>query len=108
LSPPQSQLTASQYNRDFEYAEVTHPCHPLRGQRFRILKILKNGATERFRLQLSDFGILIMPRNWTDKAYPDIHAVSGDNPPLLSCFCLVELVTLIKWINEERKKEVDR
>ena len=56
-------------------AEITHPFHPLRGERFAVLKLRTVSGVELLSLRHPDLGSLSVARDWTDWAAP------GTNPP---------------------------
>jgi len=86
-------------------AEVTHPFHPLRGQRFVVLKIRIVSGVETLSLRHAELGSFGMPRDWTDWAPPDAPAVAIGEALILDAFGLVALAALLRSI---RTMEVDR
>jgi len=55
--------------RDFGWARITHPYHPLRGQRFKILKIKRSPPEDDIlMLEADNQSWRFIPREWTDKA----------------------------------------
>jgi hypothetical protein len=76
-------------------AAITHPFHPLRGQRFPILKRRRVRGIDTFLLQGTVLGSFSVPREWTDQADPSSIAVNKA-PPVLDPSCLVALTELIK------------
>ena len=56
-------------------AEITHPFHPLRGQRFAVLKLRTVSGVELLSLRHPELGSLSVARDWTDWAAP------GTSPP---------------------------
>jgi hypothetical protein len=75
-------------------AEVIHPFHPLRGQRFVVLKIRRISGVETLSLRHADLGSFAMPREWTDWARPDAQASATHVPLLIDAFGLVALAEL--------------
>jgi len=55
------------------WALITHPFHPLKGQRFAILKIRKMSGLEVLSLYDDKRGSLPIPRDWTDQALLSPH-----------------------------------
>ena len=56
-------------SKDLGWAEITHPFHPLHGQRFKILKIKKSPPKDDILLLESAHQTWrYIPREWTDKA----------------------------------------
>lgn len=83
--------------KDLGWAQITHPFHPLHGQRFRILKIKKSPQKDDILLLESPNKTWrYIPREWTDKA--------GFVTPTASNFLkLLEIVDEIKAKNENDK-----
>jgi uncharacterized protein DUF5372 len=81
-------------------AEITHPFHPLRGQRFVVLKVRRVSGVETLSLRQAEFGSIALPREWTDWASPDSQTGPGGGEPLLidafGLLALTELVTSLK------------
>jgi hypothetical protein len=76
-------------------AEVVHPFHPLRGQRFSVLKVRRVSNVETLSLRHAEFGSFAMPREWTDWAPPGAEASSPVDPLLVDAFGLVALAELV-------------
>lgn len=58
------------HSEDLGWAEITHPFHPLRGQRFRILKTRCVGSVQTLILAGSSSGTFAVSTEWTDHAPP--------------------------------------
>jgi hypothetical protein len=80
-------------------AEVVHPFHPLRGQRFVVLKIRRVSGVEMLSLRHADLGSFAMPREWTDWAPPDKQACGKGAPLVVDAFGLVALAELIACLD---------
>ena len=78
------------------WALITHPFHPLKGQRFAILKIRKMGGQEVLSLYDDKRGSLPIPRDWTDQALPSGHAGLIEPAPILDARCLLKLHDLVR------------
>src|SRR5208282_210553 len=89
------QRTALLSNRPLGSAEVVRPFHPLRGQRFVVLKVRHVSGVETLSLRHADLGSFAMPREWTDWAFPDGQRSGGGAPSLVDAFGLVALAELI-------------
>jgi hypothetical protein len=85
-------------------AEVVHPFHPLRGQRFAVLKVRTLSGVETLSLRHPDLGSFAMPRNWTDWAPPGIQVSVSGSPLLVDAFGLAALAELINSIDSREKK----
>jgi hypothetical protein len=88
-------------------AEVVHPFHPLRGQRFVVLKVRMVSGVETLSLRHTDLGSFAMPREWTDWARPGSQGCSGGQPLLVDAFGLVALAELVASLAPSNF-EVDR
>jgi hypothetical protein len=88
-------------------AEVAHPFHPLRGQRFVVLKVRRVSGVETLSLRHPDLGSFAMPREWTNWAPPGEHTSAGAVPLLIDAFGLTALAELMASI-AQGQFEVDR
>ena len=82
------------------WVTITHPFHPFRGQRFRVLKLRKVGGQDTLILQGTYRGTFAVSREWTDRADPLVSAQAGLPAPLLCFRSLLMLVELIDGIKE--------
>jgi len=92
----QSKVKALQHNELSGYAEVTHPFHPLKNQRFLILKTRKIAGCQTLTLKGGLTGTFAVPLEWTDrhKAFdPDFHQQEQ------TILDYQSLVTLINFLN---------
>ena len=89
-------------------AEITHPFHPLRGQRFVVLKIKEVSGVEILSLRHAEMGSLAVRREWTDWAAPGTsrEPISGQQPLLIDAPGLLALADLISSL--KRKRTLDR
>jgi hypothetical protein len=76
-------------------AEVIHPFHPLRGQRFVVLKLRTVSGVEILSLRHADLGSFALPREWTDWGPPGFQARAGEERLLIDAVGLVRLSELI-------------
>jgi len=84
--------------------EITHPFHPLKGQRFPILKLRRVRGVETLILQGTSQGTFAVPREWTDRADPPPMAVLGISAlPFLDGHCLLHLAELVSLLKPSRK-----
>lgn len=88
-------------------AKVVHPFHPLRGERFVVLKLRTVSGVETLSLRHAELGSFAMPREWTDWAPPGAQARSGDEGLLLDAFGLIELAELVAGLAPS-DSEIDR
>ena len=90
--------TALEHSEHLGWAEIRHPYHPLRGQRFPVLKKRRIAATDTLILRGLDCGTFSVAREWTDWADPS----AGDSLKLprgrLDAESLLALVTLLEQL----------
>jgi hypothetical protein len=82
------------------WALITHPFHPLSGQRFPILKIRKIGGEDVLSLYHQTRGSLPIPRDWTDQALSPPYAGLIELAPILDLQCLLKLQKLVRAVTE--------
>lgn len=82
--------------------EITHPFHPLRGQRFRVLKRWRYAARSVLILEGTPAGTYAIPAAWTS-AHPE--ATAGTDQ--LSPDVVVELQALLSELTSGRAGGVD-
>jgi hypothetical protein len=76
---------------------ITHPFHPLVGQRFAILKVRKIAGQDVLSLYDEKRGSsLTMPRTWTDQAEPSPYMGLPEPAPRLDVRCLLKLHELVR------------
>src|SRR6266481_1378471 len=92
---PQSHRTALLSHQPLGSAEVIHPFHPLRGQRFVVLKVRRVAGVETLSLRHHDLGSFAMAREWTDWAPPGAPAVSVGKSLMIDAFGLLSLTELV-------------
>jgi uncharacterized protein DUF5372 len=93
--------TALRFNRTLGSAEVVHPFHPLRGQRFLVLKVRTVSGVETLSLRDADRGSFAMPRDWTDWAPPGAQAFASTTALLVDAFGLGALAELIVSLDRD-------
>jgi hypothetical protein len=87
------------------WAEVTHPYHPLHGQRFAILKTRRVSGVETLIVRGTTGGTYALAREWTDQADPSPYtSVAGLH---LRFDCLLALAELIRKLDSPEKKGLD-
>ena len=86
------------------WAEITHPFHPFRSQRFRVLKVRRLATHDTLILQGSGSGTFAVPRDWTDRADPLLFGSSRDAAPILSVPRLIELAQLLSRLGGEEAR----
>jgi len=84
-------------NEHLGWAEIRHPFHPLRGQRFPVLKTRRVAGTETLLLGHVERGSFSVAREWTDWGAPTVE--DGCEVPA-RCFDLDMLLELIALIDQ--------
>jgi hypothetical protein len=72
------------------------------GQKFKILKTYKKGGQEIFSLHNPFSGNFSIPRDWTDRAFPQENM---EFPAILSCPSLLEIINLVLHLDEKLKRK---
>jgi hypothetical protein len=80
------------------WAEIRHPFHPLRGQRFEVLKRRRISGADTLILRELERGSFSVAREWTDWADPSWYDALGFSPHRLGANSLFELVTLLEQL----------
>lgn len=77
------------------WAEIRHPFHPLKGQRFPVLKTRRVAGTETLLLGHVERGSFSVAREWTDWGAPTVED-GGEVPArYFDLDMLLELISLI-------------
>jgi hypothetical protein len=90
------------------WAEVRHPFHPLKGQRFPVLKTRRVGGAETLILREPVRGSLAVRRDWTDWDETTASAGIEPSPRKFSFDSLLELVDLVNDLRHPAPTEVDQ
>jgi len=102
-----STRTALEHSEHLGWAEIRHPFHPRRGQRFPVLKKRRIAGKDTLILRGLDCGTFSVALEWTDWADPS----SGDSLKLplrrLDAESLLALVTLLEQLPSDLQKRVD-
>jgi hypothetical protein len=88
------------------WAEIRHPFHPLRGQRFEVLKKRRVAGVDTLILQEYKRGSFSIARDWTDWGDPSGYDSFGLRPGRFEAESLCELATLVEQLIK-RNKEVE-
>ena len=86
------------------WAEIRHPFHPLRGQRFQILKQRRTAGIDTFLLRDPDHGTFSIAREWTDRANPSPYDSLELPRRWFDADSLFELTTLIEQLTKPEQK----
>ena len=85
------------------WAEIRHPFHPLRGQRFEVLKKRRVAGIDTLILRELKRGSFSVAREWTDWADPPLSDSLGLPPQRLDAQSLLELVTLLEGLTQSKQ-----
>ena len=86
------------------WAEIRHPFHPLRGQRFQVLKARRIAGIDTLLLRELDRGSFSIAREWTDWADPSPYCSLELPPRRLDADSLFELATLLEHLTIPEQK----
>jgi hypothetical protein len=92
--------TALAHSSNLGWAEIRHPFHPLRGQRFEVLKKRRVAGVDTLILRECKYGSLSIAREWTDWADPNLYDSLGLPSGRLDVESLLELVTLVDHLQK--------
>ena len=84
--------------------EIRHPFHPLRGQRFEVLKMRRVAGVDTLLVRDDDCVTFSIAREWTDWADPSPYDALGLPPRRLDANLLIELVTLLEQLSGSEQK----
>src|SRR5260370_6784783 len=90
--------TALVPNSSLGWALITHPFHPLSGQRFPILKIRKIGGEDVLNLYAEARGSLSIPPDAADQALLRPYAGLVLPPPILDLQCMPHHLELVRAV----------
>ena len=85
------------------WAEIRHPFHPLRGQRFEVLKKRRVAGVDTLILRELERGSFSVAREWTDWADPTLSDSLGLPPQRLNVRSLLELATLLEGLTKSKQ-----
>jgi len=86
------------------WAEIRHPFHPLRGQRFQVLKARRIAGIDTLLLRELDRGTFSIAREWTDWGDPSPYDSLDIPPRRLDASLLFELVALLERLTNPEQK----
>jgi len=86
------------------WAEIRHRFHPLRGQRFQVLKARRIAGIDTLLLRELDRGTFSIAREWTDWADPSPYDSLDIPPRRLDAGLLFELVVLLERLTHPEQK----
>ena len=83
------------------WAEIRHPFHPLRGQRFQVLKTRRVAGCETLILRDLAHVTFTIARDWTDWADPTVVDTLGLPLQRLDADSLLELVVVVERLTQQ-------
>ncbi len=95
---PRSVQTALDRSSHLGWAEIRHPFHPLRGQRFEVLKQRRVAGVDTLILREPEHGSISIAREWTDWADPSVYDGLSCTPRRFDAELLFQLVTLVELL----------
>jgi len=101
---PRPARTALEHKSHLGWAEIRHPFHPLRGQRFQVLKERHTAGIDTLLLRELDRGTFSIAREWTDWADPSPYCALGLSPRRLDVDSLFELAALLEQLTIPKQK----
>lgn len=90
--------TAPERSSSLGWAEIRHPFHPLRGQRFEVLKKWRVAGVDTLILREGKRGSISVARAWTDWADPPADDTLLHRPRCFEAGSLFQLVTLLEHL----------
>jgi hypothetical protein len=87
------------------WATITHPFHPLRGQRFEVLKNRRVAGVNTLILRHADRGSYTVAQEWTDWGLPDASISSTKTTHKLAVKPLLQLADLLAELSERAQED---
>jgi len=82
--------------------EIIHPFHPLRGQKFSVLKLRTVSGKAILSVRHPDLGSFGIPEDWTDWSREDMPPSSQSL--LIDAFGLAELAAIVESVARDSKR----
>jgi hypothetical protein len=95
--------TALEPSSPLGWVEIRHPFHPLRGQRFEVLKKRRVAGVDTLILRELERGSFSVAREWTDWADPTLSDSLGLPAQRLDVRLLLELVALLEVLTQSKQ-----
>ena len=89
------------------WTTITHPFHPLRGQRFEILKTRRAAGIDTLILHHPDRGSYTVAQEWTDWGLPDASTGSSETTHKLAVEPLLQLTGLLTELRKRAQEGLD-
>jgi hypothetical protein len=88
------------------WVEIRHPFHPLKGQRFLVLKERRVAGVDTLIVRNTERGSFAVAKEWTDRATPSPYEVLGMTPGRLDAQFLLDLIILVEQLAGRSLKEL--
>jgi hypothetical protein len=82
--------------------EVTHPFHPLRGQKFAVLKLRTVSGVATLSVRHPELGSFAIPEDWTDWSVSNMPPASQSL--IIDAFGLADLATIVESLDRDPKR----
>jgi hypothetical protein len=102
LTVARSHRTAPRSRELLGSVEVTHPFHPLRGQKFAVLKLRTVSGVARLSVRHPELGTFAIPADWTD--WSVTNTLLGPQPLMIDVFGLAELAEIVESLSRSSKR----
>jgi hypothetical protein len=89
------------------WATITHPFHPLRSQRFEVLKTRRVAGTDTLILRHPDRGSYTVAREWTDWGLPEASIAPSETAHKFALEPLLQLAGLCAELSEHAQEDLD-
>ena len=89
------------------WATVTHPFHPLRGQRFEVLKTRRAAGVDSLILRHPERGSYTVVQDWTDWGLPDVATGEHTRTAKLDAALLMDLAELLATLDKRAREGLD-
>src|ERR1700730_10118785 len=103
-SSGRSARTALEPSSPLGWAEIRHPFHPLRGQRFEVLKKRRLAGIDTLILREMKRGSFSIAREWTCWADPSLSGSLRFPPRRFDAPLLFELVSLLEALTKPKQE----
>jgi hypothetical protein len=89
------------------WATITHPFHPLRSQRFEVLKTRRVAGTDTLILRHPDRGSYTVAQEWTDWGLPEASIGPSETTHKFAVGPLLQLANLCAELSEHAQEDLD-
>jgi hypothetical protein len=100
-------LTAHTNNPRLGWATITHPFHPLRTQRFKVLKTRRVAGVDTLILRHPDRGSYTVVQEWTDWGLPETCLVPAGAMQKRAVEPLLQLANLLAELRARTPQDLD-